>query len=379
MQELVPFISCLVTPNEFQEALLSTYSEIYVDSHDGYLKHMKLRGGRHIRLKVDALPKNAVAVTSNRVEEEINFLPAGKISYEYFEQILHFFKEVMRLKNADYEAHAWILWSLEKGYYISVPKQTVSKASVQFSYDEETLPPDSTIVVDLHSHNTMGAFYSGTDNNNDKNGIYYSGVIGKLDTPNPQFVFRFNMHDVKRDCKLADVFDIPKKEVTIPTDWLDKVEVKATTPTYVPPQNYRRGPSLWDQKVHDITRDPQEYRRALGYDSRIGAGRCELADLIDDQVAELNEQAERHFGIAIDSDDVDPVGPIIGAEDDAEHSEDYDYYCVTYGKEAADAKDMIDACVDNLAECDEGLLDVIRSAYDLLSEKGQQELMTNGL
>ena len=48
------------------------------------------------------------------------------------------------------EAHAWILWEPEKGYYISVPKQTVGKASVSFTYDDEVLPPGAVIVVDIH-------------------------------------------------------------------------------------------------------------------------------------------------------------------------------------------------------------------------------------
>ena len=152
MQELVPYISCLVNSHEFEKAIASTYSEIYVTANDGYYKHMKLRGGRHIRLKVDSLPKSAKFTETIEIKEELNFLPAGKIPQEYLEQLVHFFKEVMRLKKADYEAHAWILWSKEKGYYISVPKQTVSKASVQFSYDKEALPSDSIVVVDIHSH-----------------------------------------------------------------------------------------------------------------------------------------------------------------------------------------------------------------------------------
>jgi hypothetical protein len=84
------------------------------------------------------------------IGEELNFLPAGKIPYEFFEQIVEFFRQVSKKMKAEFEAHAWILWTRELGYFISVPKQSVSKASVKFTYDDESLPPGSVIVCDIH-------------------------------------------------------------------------------------------------------------------------------------------------------------------------------------------------------------------------------------
>lgn len=386
MQELVPYISCLVNAHEFEEAIKSNYSEIYVAAADGYYKHMKLRGGRHIRLKVDSLPKSSKIPESTEVEEELNFLPAGKVPYEYFEQIVHFFKEVMRLKKADYEAHAWILWSKDKGYYISVPKQTVSKASVMFSYDEDALPADSIVVVDIHSHNTMGAFYSGTDNNNDKNGIYYSGVVGKLDTANPQVVFRFNMHETKVECRVADIFEIPKKEISIPQEWMDQVEVKAT-PSGVFGGPKTRQPSLWDGSLHDITGNMEKYRQALKGDLDDHPYGSDITALMDEQIREMNEQAEAHLaGLTggdsaifvpsgyegIEDPDEDPVG-------DGNMSDEYGYYKGKYGKDVAEAKDNIDNDLDELADCDEALVDIIRTAYAMLGDAGRSDLGTNGM
>jgi hypothetical protein len=172
---------------------------------------------------------------------EVNFLPAGKIPYSYFEQIVKFFRDVIELKKAQFEAHAWILWTAERGYFISIPKQTVSAAQVAFSYDD--LPEGAVIVVDIHSHNSMGAFYSGTDDNNDKTGVYYSGVVGKLTATSYDFVFRFNMHENKLTSTLADVFDIPvKPEVTIPAEWMDQVEI--SRPAYVSPYSQHPGAKL---------------------------------------------------------------------------------------------------------------------------------------
>jgi hypothetical protein len=144
-------VSCLVNPHELEEALKGFYSEIYINTPEGYLKHVKLSQGRHVRVKVDKLPTVVVpGVAAVKIDEELNFLPAGKIPYSYFEQIVHFFREVTRIKKTEFEAHAWILWTKERGYFISIPKQSVSKASVHFTYDDESLPPGSVIVVDLH-------------------------------------------------------------------------------------------------------------------------------------------------------------------------------------------------------------------------------------
>ena len=158
MKELIPFVSCICEPEEFEETIKGTMAEVYVPMPEGgYLKHVKLSGGRHVRIKVDKLPTNAASTLPQvKVEEEINFLPAGKIPYEFFEQIVEFFRQVSKKMKAEFEAHAWILWTKEKGYFISVPKQSVSKASVSFTYDDDSLPPGSVIVCDLHSHNTMG-------------------------------------------------------------------------------------------------------------------------------------------------------------------------------------------------------------------------------
>jgi PRTRC genetic system protein A len=236
--DIIPHYSCVVDKQNFSEAQASGYSEIYIPDIDGkFLKHVKLSGGRHVRIKVDSVPKAISALLEKDpvLSEELNFLPAGKVPKILFDQIVEFFRKVMDLKKADYEAHAWILWHKDRGYFISIPPQSVSKASVRFDYNDESLPPGSVIVVDIHSHNTMGAFYSSTDNNNDRSGIYYSGVIGKLSNHSYEYVIRFNLYEDKRACKLEDIFETPAvHRVEIPNEWLDKVEV----PAYAAPKDY---------------------------------------------------------------------------------------------------------------------------------------------
>ena len=152
MREIIPFVSCVCNEQEFPEIVKGTYAEIYISLEKGYLKHVKLVGDRFVRIPVDKLPNIPGEVSAPSVKEELNFLPAGKIPVALFDQIVEFFRQVSKKFETEFEAHAWILWTKELGYFISVPKQSVSKASVLFTYDDESLPPGSVIVCDLHSH-----------------------------------------------------------------------------------------------------------------------------------------------------------------------------------------------------------------------------------
>lgn len=221
MQVLAPHISCVVTPNEFQAALDQGFKEIYIITSQGTLKHHQLRGnGRFVRLKVDKIP----GYEEVKIEQGMNFLPAGKIPYSLYEQVLAFFKKVMEVKSSELEAMIHILWNAEKGYHLGVPPQTISKASV--SYDWNYIPAGTSIVVDIHSHNTMGAFFSGTDDNDDRKNISFSGVFGKLKDKEPQTVWRFNYYDKKFEADISHIFEAPPQApaVEIPQEWLDQVK-----------------------------------------------------------------------------------------------------------------------------------------------------------
>ena len=151
MQILAPHISCVCSSNEFAEAVALGYKEIYIITSKGTIKHHVLRGeNRFVRLKVDTIPGYEEVMIS----EALNFLPAGKIPYAIYEQVLGFFRKVMEVKSAELEAMIHVLYNRELGYHIGVPPQTISKASV--NYDWSYVPSGTSIVVDIHSHNTMG-------------------------------------------------------------------------------------------------------------------------------------------------------------------------------------------------------------------------------
>lgn len=71
------------------------------------------------------------------------------------------------------------------------------------------------------------AFFSGTDNGDDKNQITVSGVFGKLDKV-PETVWRLNMQGQEIKLKLEDIFSTEDSPVEVPEDWLKKVSRNAS-------------------------------------------------------------------------------------------------------------------------------------------------------
>lgn len=188
----------------------------------------------------------------------------------------------------------------------------------------------------------MSAFYSGTDNNNDRMSINYSMVIGNLKEKSYSHVIRFNLYEHKISCTLADVFEIqPQANFLVPQAWLDQIKQPAPIPTVV---RTNKGYSFPGTKTSiRATPDHKPYPRQKYMDD------CEN-DFWDsllkfqDQEAQLEKEYLASFG----------------------------------GKEAQDAMEQISIYLEDLTDSDEGLLDVIRQAYAMLGEKGRYALCMEG-
>lgn len=148
-------------------------------------------------------------------------LKYSKIPYEYFEQTLAFFKRVMKeYSNSEAMVQFYYDETNDK-YIVYCPDQEVSGASVRFQRNEE-MDSKYTLVLDIHSHNTMGAFWSATDDADEKETRLY-GVIGKLNTEQPEWKFRAIVGGEEHPLTLGDIFEVPEgKEVDFPEEWMDK-------------------------------------------------------------------------------------------------------------------------------------------------------------
>ena len=110
-----------------------------------------------------------------------------KIPAHIFSKVMGFFKSIS--DELHYEVLVHILYDTEeKEYIIKVPKQRISEASVNSETDEPY--PDRYIhVMDFHSHNTMPAVFSGTDNADEKETRLYA-VAGKFNRTFPEITVR---------------------------------------------------------------------------------------------------------------------------------------------------------------------------------------------
>lgn len=153
-------LSCVAhSQADIDEALASGIPDIYVPKGNGkFTLRRTFNHGGFIALEVDKLPKEIEGVVHPvAIKEEIQFIPEGRVPGLILLQIVQFFKDVMK-KFSDDEAMVHVVWSKENGYKIKVPKQRVSKASISFESDH--LEPGETVVLDIHSHNSMGEHYS---------------------------------------------------------------------------------------------------------------------------------------------------------------------------------------------------------------------------
>jgi PRTRC genetic system protein A len=419
MEIISQHISCVVLPNELQTAIEAGYSEIYAMTSEGIVKHHKLRGrNRFVRLKVDKLPAN---YKEEKVSQEINFLPDGKIPIQLFDQVVAFFKQVMEVKKSELEAMIWVCWDQESGYHLIVPEQRVSKASA--SYDWASLPAGKTIVCDIHSHNTMGAFFSGTDNRDDQGNIGFSGVVGRLKDETPQTVWRFNYKDKKIECEFDDIFVLPvREEQAIPEDWISKIVTTSTgystggnnqkgKADHLKPWQYKRGENTSEGNragphmlAHDRGLLPDGYGNY--WEERFGSEAANLsggggfpweswafnpddvdADGIIDPSKLTLDKAERALAVLREdpgyedshldySPRVHPYNPDFDPDVNTtfDCDERYEEVKEEHGKDVADIFCLIDDGMSVLNGKDDLVRNLMSDMIHMMSEEGQEEL-----
>lgn len=177
---------------------------------------------------------------------ETFLLAVPRVPWEMFAPIVAFFREVNRRHRT--EALVQIFWSPDAGFSHVVPKQDVSGGKVEHVGDHDRDGTTALHVMDIHSHHTMGAFWSSTDDNDEKrfDGRAF-GVIGQIDKRFPMSKWRVRAGgkfiDLPIDALIAlpdGVMTTPQRNVTIAdaiiagskdgSDGTFKVEVQTSDP-----------------------------------------------------------------------------------------------------------------------------------------------------
>lgn len=220
---IVPFFSCVVdTQSDLEQAISENFADTYIISGNGCYRRTNLTHGRSVTVPCPTPPKEVELMECK--QDTNSFFPAGRIPIKFLHQIEQFFKQVMKThNNAKLEAMAFVIWNPTLGYHVRIPEQTVSAGAVNYNW-AGFLTSEDVIVLDIHSHNDMGAFFSGTDDGDDRGNCYVSGVIGKLSTTCDK-VFRFNLPgNMKINPLPMELIFAESAPEEVPAEWLAQVK-----------------------------------------------------------------------------------------------------------------------------------------------------------
>jgi len=185
---------------------------------------------------------------SDDIDEIGDFqLSLPKIPREILDQTVTLFDQFIQkssmIGSSTLEAFVQIFWNAERQeYFIHVPKQIVNSVHVDYHNDQEIIR-DNVFAMEIHSHNNMRAFFSSTDDGDEKASRLY-GVVGMMDEEFPHASFRMSVAGKYKYLDISDVFDMSdglqsvgatggknmlvgiNRNADIPSEWIDKIKIK---------------------------------------------------------------------------------------------------------------------------------------------------------
>lgn len=141
-----------------------------------------------------------------------------KIPFHLLLQTVSFFRDVCKEFNND-EAMLQYWYDIKTKEYSAIClKQTTNKVHVTYIRDEAMeQDPNKVLVMDIHSHNNMSAFFSGTDDSSEQETRFY-GVIGRLDLPIPHLRFRYSVEGNFVEIPMDEIVEMPKMKFSMTAD-----------------------------------------------------------------------------------------------------------------------------------------------------------------
>lgn len=115
------------------------------------------------------------------VGEDTIILRCGLVPAHLVDEVLAHFHQA--LPN---EAAAFIIWNERTGEFSIDFPEIYEATPARLVYRTPQPGPDCHVLVDIHSHGVMAAFFSATDNADDANATKIAVVVGHLLEPNGQ-------------------------------------------------------------------------------------------------------------------------------------------------------------------------------------------------
>ena len=153
-----------------------------------------------------------------------------RVPYGLISQVISLFRALMAAGHGGHplEALVHIYWDKqEQRYFVHVPKQFVSKASVNAVLDDEDLLDGERYIhyADLHSHNRMPAVFSKIDDRDERATRVYM-VIGRLDRYFPEVTVRICNGGRFLEVAAEQVLEMPPVG-SFPEQWLERIYTQA--------------------------------------------------------------------------------------------------------------------------------------------------------
>lgn len=192
------------------------------------------KDGKVYEMRQNEMGRFITPTSGNEMLNEVQagFIPAlPPITFEELSSIISFFRSVA--SDGDFEALVNIYWDKEAGeYLIDVPKQTVTPVSVE-SIVSAVYDNDRYIhYMDIHSHNKMKAFFSSTDNKDEKATRVYV-VIGNIFDYFPEIKARISNGGEFLEIAPGVVFEGLENHLCYPHSWNNQIEVKDSDKTNI--------------------------------------------------------------------------------------------------------------------------------------------------
>ena len=185
---------------DLPQALSSGKMITYVNGKQGHLYEVRKTALGHFVTRTDS------PVGFEDIKE--GWLPAlPKVPYKLLAETVSFFRWVAREYRND-EAVVQIFYSAGR-YFLHLPEQVTSTTSARFARNSSVeRDVDNILVADIHSHNDMGAFWSGTDMADEVETRLY-GVIGKVHSELPEHKWKSVSGRKAVDLNISEIFEMP--------------------------------------------------------------------------------------------------------------------------------------------------------------------------
>jgi len=209
---------------------------VYIWQGDGVWEVRKLRLGTFTS-RIHEF--DTIGLESNLKEGWVLNVP--KIPASLLDVTLSFFRKIYDKHSSEVFLQFFYDENKEE-YLVHCPKQQVSGASVKYDRDEKFETPEKILVFEIHSHASMPAFFSGTDDADEKDDRFF-GVIGKVKEFYPEMKLRLSVGGRRREIDIGDIFDLDESsynEESFPKDWVKRIQKQKKEPKRV--RTCRRGP-----------------------------------------------------------------------------------------------------------------------------------------